>query len=295
MFCTIVFQLLLSSYSNYSQFLNDDEPLLDSTENYLAMYGKYVFEREKCSRCHSFTPSKKKEIIQLDGMQTKFTNSWHYLHFIEPQYVNPTSKMPSFAFLEDKIIQESTFLEIVKKNNGIGWMILNKQADEILETIPEHVSEINEKNELIALIAFLNAIPKSEALRIKDSLYQVELREIEKQWIDLMQDTSSIVYTTLNDKKSINLGKKIYSSYCTPCHGQEGEGVIGPNLTDQYWLHGGKTVDLLKTMIYGIPEKGMRSWKYEFTPIQLAHIIAYIKSIQGSNPNNAKNKQGLKE
>src|SRR6201989_3534353 len=55
----------------------------------------------------------------------------------------------------------------------------------------------------------------------------------------------------LTDATSIDAGKKILSSTCAPCHGPEGQGVVGPNLTDDYWLHGGGIKDVFKTIKYG--------------------------------------------
>jgi cytochrome c oxidase cbb3-type subunit 3 len=66
----------------------------------------------------------------------------------------------------------------------------------------------------------------------------------------------------------------------------------GPNLTDEYWLHGGSVKDIFKTIKYGVPEKGMKSWKEDFSPKQLAQLSSYIKSLKGTNPPNAKEKQG---
>jgi len=98
--------------------------------------------------------------------------------------------------------------------------------------------------------------------------------------------------TLLTDATSLDAGKKIFSSTCAPCHGPEGQGVVGPNLTDDYWLHKGGIKDVFKTIKYGVPEKGMKSWESDFSPVQLAEISSYIKSIHGTNPPNQKEPQG---
>ena len=72
----------------------------------------------------------------------------------------------------------------------------------------------------------------------------------------------------------------------------QGQGVVGPNLTDDYWLHGGTINDIFKTIKYGYPEKGMKSWKDDYSPLQLAQIASYVESIHGSNPPNPKAPQG---
>ena len=84
-----------------------------------------------------------------------------------------------------------------------------------------------------------------------------------------------------------------YKTNCAVCHGVNGEGnVVGPNLTDDHWLHKGSIKDIFKTIKYGVPEKGMKSWAADFSPLQIAQLASYVKSLHGSNPPNAKEKQG---
>jgi cytochrome c oxidase cbb3-type subunit 3 len=87
-------------------------------------------------------------------------------------------------------------------------------------------------------------------------------------------------------------GEKVFVQNCAACHGKAGEGIVGPNLTDDYWLHGGNIKDVFKTVKYGWPEKGMRSWKDDLSPVQIAQVSSYIRSIHGTNPSNAKAQQG---
>lgn len=90
----------------------------------------------------------------------------------------------------------------------------------------------------------------------------------------------------------IDAGKKIFTGSCAPCHAADGGGVVGPNLTDDYWLHGGSVKDIFKTIKYGVPEKGMQPWKGNFSPTQLAQLTSFIKSIKGAKVANAKEPQG---
>lgn len=97
-----------------------------------------------------------------------------------------------------------------------------------------------------------------------------------------------------NHKHHIKHGHKLFLANCSPCHGKSGEGMIGPNLTDEYWLHGGKTENIVASIVRGIPDKGMASFGNRLTAHQIGHIVSYIHSIQGSNPPDAKGKQGKK-
>ncbi|MBC8151706.1 MAG: c-type cytochrome [Bacteroidetes bacterium] len=101
--------------------------------------------------------------------------------------------------------------------------------------------------------------------------------------------------TQLTDAKGIGVGKVLYTQNCTVCHGANGEGKIGPNLTDAFWLHGGSVRTIFRTLTVGVPEKGMIAWKQQLNPLQLQQLASYILSLQGSNPAGAKAPQGVKE
>lgn len=104
-------------------------------------------------------------------------------------------------------------------------------------------------------------------------------------------DETSVKYLTAST--DLDAGSKIFVANCVACHGKAGEGnTVGPNLTDNYWIHGGSIVDIFKTVKYGWPDKGMKSWKEDFSPMQIAQVASYIKSLVGSNPPNAKAAQG---
>jgi len=90
----------------------------------------------------------------------------------------------------------------------------------------------------------------------------------------------------------IEAGQKLYTANCVACHGGKGEGGVGPNLTDDYWIHGGSLGDIFKTIKVGVVEKGMQSWKDVFSATQIAQISSYIKSVHGTNPPGGKAPQG---
>jgi cytochrome c oxidase cbb3-type subunit 3 len=125
---------------------------------------------------------------------------------------------------------------------------------------------------------------------------QIAMQEAEIQKENYLKKSANNVdennVTLLADASAIAGGKAVYIQNCAACHGKDGEGVVGPNLTDDYWLHGGSVQDVFKTIKYGWPEKGMKSWKDDLTPVQVAQVASFIKSLHGSNPANAKEKQG---
>ncbi|MBI9072830.1 MAG: c-type cytochrome [Melioribacteraceae bacterium] len=101
--------------------------------------------------------------------------------------------------------------------------------------------------------------------------------------------------TLVTDAASLLSGKDVYTKNCAACHGQAGEGLVGPNMTDEYWIHGGGVKDLFKTIKYGVPSKGMISWEQQLNPKQIQEVSSYIlQSLQGTNPPNGKQPEGEK-
>lgn len=87
-------------------------------------------------------------------------------------------------------------------------------------------------------------------------------------------------------------GAAIFTQNCAACHGGAGEGTIGPNLTDEYWIHGGEIGDVFRVVKYGVLDKGMVPWEQSLTPGQIAEVSNYILSLRGTNPPNAKGPEG---
>jgi mono/diheme cytochrome c family protein len=99
-------------------------------------------------------------------------------------------------------------------------------------------------------------------------------------------------YEKLTDTASLDAGKEIFMTNCASCHGPEGQGGIGPNMTDNYYIHGGGINDLMSTIIKGVPVKGMISWKGILDDKQINEVASYMMSLRGTNPPNPKASQG---
>ena len=96
----------------------------------------------------------------------------------------------------------------------------------------------------------------------------------------------------LTDKAALDNGKQIFVANCVPCHGNNAEGTVGPNLTDQFWIHGGGIKNVFKTIKYGVPAKGMIAWQNQFNPKSMQEVSSYVLSLQGTNPPNGKAPEG---
>lgn len=138
--------------------------------------------------------------------------------------------------------------------------------------------------------------------KLQEEEYANEIRQAEADKMAFLQKpgsaTNKVNETNVvqsEDAVVLQAGAALFKNVCSPCHGEHAEGAVGPNLTDQYWLHGGTIKDIFKTIKYGVPEKGMIAWEKTMNAKQISELASYILSIQGSNPAGAKAPQGKKE
>jgi cytochrome c oxidase cbb3-type subunit 3 len=121
----------------------------------------------------------------------------------------------------------------------------------------------------------------AEAERSK-RLYRVQMADV--------VDEESVQFLT--DELALEQGNVIFQSNCATCHGENGEGGVGPNLTDPYWIHGGTINDVFSVIKYGVPEKGMVSWQAQVRPAAMEKVASFIMTLQGTEPENAKEQEG---
>ena len=94
------------------------------------------------------------------------------------------------------------------------------------------------------------------------------------------------------DTSVVEKGRGVFSTRCAACHGAEGQGLIGPNLTDAYWIHGGRITDVLNVVENGVLDKGMLAWKGVLPSAEIQAVVAYLWTIRGTTPPNPKAPQG---
>ncbi|MBU6324278.1 MAG: c-type cytochrome [Bacteroidetes bacterium] len=99
--------------------------------------------------------------------------------------------------------------------------------------------------------------------------------------------------TLITDKSKLGNMAAVFVKNCAVCHGKNAEGLVGPNLTDEYWIYGGDIKNLFKTIRHGTPN-GMQKFDGVLKPSQIQLIASYVLSLQGSNPPNPKAPQGEK-
>lgn len=94
--------------------------------------------------------------------------------------------------------------------------------------------------------------------------------------------------TPSNDPLTLTNGMQLFTTLCAPCHRDDGGGLVGPNLCDDVWIHGTNYVDSVKTIINGVPDKGMLTWRGVLKPAEIQSVASYIYTLRGSNPRDPK-------
>ncbi len=149
---------------------------------------------------------------------------------------------------------------------------------------------------IIAIIYMLNYHVLGTG-RLPFQEYNDEVFAAQLQRDELIKSGAFINETTvelLKDPESLSAGKQIFQANCIPCHGENAGGTVGPNLTDQFWIHGGGIKNVFKTIKYGVPVKGMIAWQNQFNPKKMQQVASFVLSLQGTNPANGKPPEGDK-
>lgn len=126
--------------------------------------------------------------------------------------------------------------------------------------------------------------------------YQLEIQEAailaEKRTMAGFAEITAETAQLRTDVNVIEAGKKIFQANCAVCHAADGGGGVGPNLADEYWIHGAEVRDIFTVVAEGVPQKGMIPWKGQLTPKQMEEVTNYIVSLAGTTPAAPKEPQG---
>jgi cytochrome c oxidase cbb3-type subunit 3 len=129
----------------------------------------------------------------------------------------------------------------------------------------------------------------------REKEYEAELAEAERRWPQQSGGADAEALAALmTDQGALESGKAVYAQNCAACHRADGGGLIGPNLTDDHWLHGGTLVEIHKTIAEGVLAKGMPAWEKILKPEQLDAVTVYVASLHGTNPPSPKAPEGEK-
>lgn len=176
-------------------------------------------------------------------------------------------------------------------------ILLSHEYDGIRELdnkIPPWFSALFYGTILFAVIYLVNYhIIGSGNVQEEEFLAEVRQAAIEKQILTAsgaLIDEETVKF--VDDPGALASGEEIYVKNCAACHAVDGGGLVGPNFTDEYWIHGGSMKDIFRTIKYGVPQKGMISWESQLSPNQMQDVASYIKTLVGTTPANPKAPEG---
>ncbi|MGK5088043.1 c-type cytochrome [Bdellovibrionota bacterium FG-2] len=106
------------------------------------------------------------------------------------------------------------------------------------------------------------------------------------------EDPQKKILAILADPAQQKRGQVLFQARCGACHGNQGQGSVGPNLVDEYWLHGGKPEQVYLVISDGFPQGGMPPWKAQLSSDEIWAVVAYIKHLAHTTPPNSKAPQG---
>lgn len=205
--------------------------------------------------------------------------------------VSPEVQPSTFSKIWQKInnfrpIEEESELEIGHEYDGI------KELDNV--TPPWFTFGFVSTIIFAMIYLWIYHVSESAPLQIEEYNREVAIAEAKhaEYLLNQANQVDENTVTLLTDATSIASGKKLYDANCVACHKADGGGLVGPNLTDDYWIHGGSVKDVFSTIKYGVLDKGMVAWKDNMTPNQIAQLVAYIHTLKGTNPAGAKEAEG---
>jgi cytochrome c oxidase cbb3-type subunit III len=125
----------------------------------------------------------------------------------------------------------------------------------------------------------LMAAQYAKEMKVGEAIKAAAMHKFEAQILSLEPSKDPVVLAS---------GKQTFLRLCSPCHRKDGGGLVGPNLTDDYWIHGSKFSDNLRTIWNGVPAKGMITWKNYLKPKEVYEVASYIYTLRGTHPPNPK-------
>lgn len=269
-------------------------PRLEDLKPFTAIQlaGRDIYQREGCNNCHTQTVRPLKTEVMRYGEYSKagefaydrpflwgskrtgpdlarvggkYPDAWHYRHFENPQAFFAESNMPAYGWLKGRKLSPSDMESHMK---AIGFTYS-----------AEEISALSEKDELDALVAYVQIIGASVKKKPAPAA--------------VIEEKEHVANPLAGDPKAIESGEKLYAANCAFCHGPNAKGDIGPDLTDDVFLYvKGDVPDddyfeiINNGTTSGMVEEGrtakggMPPFKDSLDQNERWSLVAYIRSIQ---------------
>lgn len=148
---------------------------------------------------------------------------------------------------------------------------------------------------LIYMVRFQLFDGNSQTDEYKNEVAQAEVDMLKNSSGKPADEMNADKVILLTDAASLAKGKEIFSNACVACHKADGGGIVGPNLTDEYWINGGGIKNVFTIIAEGSKNNPtMVSWKKNIAPTDIQKIASYVLSLQRTNPPGAKPAEGEK-
>jgi len=288
--------LIGTAVTMFIPMLTDEmHPKLANLKPYTALQlaGKDIYQREGCNNCHTQTVRPLKTEVMRYGEYSKagefaydrpflwgskrtgpdlariggkYPDKWHEVHFENPQAIFAESNMPAYGWLKNNMLDPGE-IQAHMRANGFPYT-----ADEI--------AQLKQKNELEALIAYMQVIGTS-VKKAPEASAKPAIKE------------THIPNPKAGDKAAIALGASLFKQHCAACHGDGGAGGIGPSLADKEFLYVAGDVpddDYFEVIDKGTQagmvedgrtaKGGMPSYSGTLGKDKIWSVVAYIRSIQ---------------
>ena len=256
--------------------------------------GEFVYD-------HPFLWGSKRTGPDLHRVGGKYPDSWHAMHMLDPQSTSPGSIMPAYSWLYEQELDDSLIGAKVAAMRTLGVPYaegyearaaddLRSQAREIAQGLQESGFDIAADRRIIAMIAYLQRLGTD----IKtDPTYAADFEKLMTRRVVAAGAGSDVDMERLTDEVSLAAGKAIFEGpkgLCYTCHRKDLGGQVGPNLTDEYWLHGCDLSTIVGNIRTGFPLKGMIPYGSgrRMSDEDLLQVASYVLSMQGTNLLNPK-------
>jgi cytochrome c oxidase cbb3-type subunit 2 len=259
-------------------------PRLENLKPYtgLQLAGKDIYQREGCNNCHTQTVRPLKTEVMRYGEYSKagefaydrpflwgskrtgpdlariggkYPDKWHEVHFENPQAIFPQSNMPAYGWLKNYKLDPKQIEAHMKANS------FPAAADEL--------AELKDKTELDALIAYMQVIGTA-------------VKKAPEESAKPAAGKSSLRNPVAGKPEAIKQGAAIYKDNCAACHGDNGEGGIGPGVADRTFLNNsadGSDGDYFEVIKNGT-QAGMPPYSGTLDKNKIWSLVSYIRSIQ---------------
>ena len=182
---------------------------------------------------------------------------------------------------DDAIIQGHSYDGIHEYDNPMpGWWLWMLWASIIWSPL------------YILGVHFSDVIPTYQEDLASSQAEILQIREAFEAANPTFEATAETLAPFIGNQDHITAGAALFSANCAACHRPDGGGLIGPNLTDEFWIHGHTDVDIFNIITAGVISKGMAPWGPILSDEERAQLVAYVRSLEGSSPPGALAPQG---